>query len=246
MIQSIAIIGSGKVGRYLQSQLRQNGVSVQGYARHPGPKEKPLATLDPTQYNLILLAISDDAVAAVAQTLPPGDFLLAHVSGATPLEALQPHSRRAIWYPLMSLKPDLDLPIARIPFCLEAARASDLDALEDFTRRLAATPYRVDSQQRPYLHLAAVFAHNFSNHLYHLAYQILQTQNLPWPLLHPLLQQATLQLSTADPAQRQTGPAVRHDRQTLERHRALLKDQDLKNLYNLLTEHIIRTHEEEL
>ncbi|MDR9373836.1 MAG: DUF2520 domain-containing protein [Schleiferiaceae bacterium] len=246
VIQSIAIIGNGKVGRYLLAQLRQNGWSVQAYARRPGLQEKPLDALKPGEHDLLLLAVSDDALAPVAQALAVSNSLVAHVSGATPLEALAPHARRAIWYPLMSLKPDLGLPIGRIPFCLEAAQGADLEALEDFTHRLKATPYRVDSRQRPYLHLAAVFAHNFSNHLYHLAYQILQQQNLPWPLLHPLLQQATQQLSAADPAQRQTGPAVRQDQQTLERHRALLDDPQLKELYNRLTEHIIRTHEKEL
>jgi len=246
VIESIAILGNGKVGRYLLSQLQKGDGTAEAFARHPGRQDKPLARLEPGRYDLLLLAVSDDALASLAQTLPVTNTLVAHVSGATPLEALAPHPRRAIWYPLMSLKPDLDLPIRQIPFCLEAAQARDLEELEDFTRRLEATPYRVDSQQRPYLHLAAVFAHNFSNHLYHLAYQILQSQNLPWPLLHPLLQQATGQLTAADPAQGQTGPAVRQDRQTLERHRSLLDDPQLKELYNRLTEHIIRTHEKEL
>lgn len=247
MNMAVALIGNGNVASYLQQSLSKEGVNVDLYARNPRPQERVLSSLDPRSYELILLCVSDDALAEVSRQIPASPALVAHVSGASSLNVLaEKHSRKAIWYPLMSMRADLQLPIEAIPLCLEASREEDLLWLEEWTRGLGGRAYRVNSEQRPFLHLAAVLAHNFSNQLYHLAYTTLQEQQLSLEILQPLLEQSLKSLGQGDPARQQTGPAMRGDRKTIQRHLELLPDEQSRQVYRIMTSSIQKTHEKEL
>jgi predicted short-subunit dehydrogenase-like oxidoreductase (DUF2520 family) len=247
MITELNIIGNGQAANFLTRAFTREQIKVYQWARNPKKNgQKPLSAFRESA-PLTLLCITDDAVAAVSENLPAIEGMLAHTSGSVALSAIaQKHLHRAIFYPLMSLSADAQTPLQQVPFCLEADHPADLKGLEQFVQQFGGKHYRVNSQQRPYLHLAAVLAHNFSNHLFAKAYQVCQSQNLNFELLKPLLQQAVANLGTINPAQLQTGPALRGDEETLNTHRQKIKDPLTLEIYNLLTSSIQKSHEEEL
>lgn len=146
----------------------------------------------------------------------------------------------------MSIKKDLVLAAGRIPFCLEAKNNEDMKLLESLTSHLGAQSYQVNSDQRTYLHLAAVLSHNFGNHLYHKAQEVIEEQGLDFKMLLPLLENAIQKLYDKPAFELQTGPAVRHDQKTIEKHLSLLNDNMSRDIYKLLTQSIQNSHDKKL
>jgi predicted short-subunit dehydrogenase-like oxidoreductase (DUF2520 family) len=99
---------------------------------------------------------------------------------------------------------------------------------------------KVNEQQRFAMHLAAVFANNFTNVMYGIAYQIFKENNIDWSLIFPLLEQTLEKAKYNVPHQVQTGPAVRGDISIMEKHCNALQKEDLKTLYQLVSKIIQR------
>lgn len=246
MIKRVNIVGNGRAAHFFLRELGAK-LTVKIYARQPRHgHELNLSEYRPDA-DLTLLAVSDSAIAAVSEGLPAGEGITAHVSGASALDKIAGHHpRRAVFYPLMSLSAQSKASISEVPFCLDADQAADIQPLEELCGRLGANSFRISDSQRQSLHLAAVLAHNFSNHLYHLAYRVLAEKNIDFSILKPLLQQAVNSLDHHDPARLQTGPAVRNDQETIDKHLEQIKADRTAELYTLLTQSIQRTHEEKL
>lgn len=246
MISGVNIIGNGRAANFFYRELSPE-FSVKIYAREPRQKhENNLGKYQPSQA-LTLLCVNDGAIAPTSKNLPAGEGIVAHVSGASPLTQIhEKHQRRAVFYPLMSLSADSKAAISEVPFCLDASNQADLLRLEELVKSLDANSFRISDTQRQSLHLAAVLAHNFSNHLFHLAFRVLNEKNIDFTILKPLLQQAVNNLSLKDPASLQTGPAVRNDLETLQKHLNQIADPKTRELYTLLTQSIQRTNEEKL
>lgn len=245
MIESVSIIGNGKVARYVHRSLLGFGVKVQVYARNPqASDERELKDLA-TDSDLCLICISDDRIGEVSRQIPTQQGILAHSSGSVSLETLdKKHPKRGIFYPLMSINEESQTDLSLIPFCLEANDASQLKHLEEWCSRMGLKHYHVPSTMRRQLHLAAVVSHNFSNYFYHWAFAILKEVDLPLEILKPLLQQQVQQLDLQDPIIKQTGPAVRGDQATMQNHIEMLTDRTKQNLYRQLS-HLIQNADEE-
>ncbi len=252
MIDSgIVIIGTGNVGSALALRLHHIGQQIRAvYNRTPHKAHALAARLStqvapaidalPRDAGLYLLAVNDDAIESAAQQLSrllPQTAIVAHTSGATPLEAVARHFRRAaIFYPLQSFAPERQPRWEQIPICLSANQAATLDALRPLAARAGGQVYVLDDRQRQQLHVAAVFANNFTNYCYHVAERLLASQHLPFEMLHPLIRETAARLSHAPPAQLQTGPAIRGDRQTIARHiEVLAPHPEWQALYEHLT-----------
>lgn len=190
----------------------------------------------------LLLAVRDDAIAAVAGALAPHVplALATHTSGATPGTVLAPHFRRyGVFYPLQSFSPERRPAWSTIPFCVDAADPADLAFLQKAARKLGGRAWPVNDEQRVSLHVAAVFANNFTNHCYAVAEALLAEQGLPFELLHPLMQETLAKALAYSPAQMQTGPARRGDQLTLQRHAALLSGHpDWQAMYDAISRSI--------
>ena len=104
--------------------------------------------------------------------------------------------------------------------------------------RISRQVIEATSEQRRHLHLAAVFACNFTNHLYAIAADLLARQQLPFEALRPLIRETAAKIETLSPAEAQTGPAVRYDKNVMQKHIDLLDDPDEKEIYRLLSRHI--------
>lgn len=246
---NIAIVGNGNVGTYFRKALNMDDINVLGFARHPKGNDFLLQELHTSadNFDLILLCVNDDAIAEVSARIPQTSALLAHVSGAMDLEHIDAkHKHRGVFYPLMSLKDNLNVSAAAIPFCLETEKEEDLEVLKLLVKKLKATYYPVDSTKRAYLHLAAVLAQNFTNHLYLLARQTLQEVDLGFKILMPLIENSLEKLKHQNPGELQTGPAIRGDEETIKKHLELIKDPLTADIYKLLTQSIQQSHDKKL
>lgn len=254
-MKRIVIIGSGNLAEALAQavarapQLRL----VQLFARNPqrGREVARLAATewcdDPAQLaaaDLYLVAVSDRAVGEVAASLPfPPGAAVAHTAGSVPLDALPAHiARRGVFYPLQTFTRGRAVDFAEIPILVEASDEALRRQLETTARALSRTVVAADSALRARAHLAAVFVSNFTNHMYALGERILDEAGLSFDLLRPLAAEtARKALDAPSAADVQTGPAVRGDRPTQERHEAMLADERLRRLYSTISESIWQT-----
>ena len=193
---------------------------------------------------LYLLAVSDRAVAEVADALPiPEGAAVAHTAGSVSLDALPARfARRAVFYPLQTFTKGRRVDFAQIPIFIEASTPELQTELEEFARRISRRVFFADSARRAKLHLAAVFACNFANHMFALGQGLLGDAGLDFDVLKPLIAETTEKaLAAASPADMQTGPAVRGDRATQQRHAAMLDDELLRTLYTSISQSIWET-----
>jgi len=188
---------------------------------------QPAALAAPPAADVYLLAVPDAAVPElVAAGAWPAGALLAHVAGALPLAvfAARPQVRGGVLYPLQTFSPGRRLDWPTVPLFVEAAEPSAEATLLALARSLSQRVARLGSAERLRLHLGAVWASNFTNHLLGVAQQVLAEAGLPFELLHPLVRETVDKALAAQPSPYavQTGPAVRHDAPTLAAHEAAL------------------------
>jgi predicted short-subunit dehydrogenase-like oxidoreductase (DUF2520 family) len=126
-----------------------------------------------------------------------------------------------------------------IPICIEANNSNTSTTLQYFAKSISGNVQKVNSEQRKKIHLAAVFACNFSNHMYAIAEQILAKDTLSLDLLKPLIEETANTIKENNPSKVQTGPAARNDKKTMDAHLKLLsKEKDLKKMYELISKSI--------
>lgn len=244
---NIAIIGNGRVATYLQDIFMEHALPTDVYARSPQGNQYYWEDLkSAVPYRLLILAVSDDAIARVSEQLSPHEnSLVVHTSGVHNADVINAqHPRRGVLYPLMSFSEEAPSASAyRVPYCVEARHANDEKLLRSLVQHLGGNYYAVEPEQKPHLHLAAVLSQNFSNHLFHLAQEVLEKQQLSFQLLMPLLKSSLERLEKYKPHEVQTGPAVRGDQKTMAKHLALLQDENTRNLYRAITQSIQKHHE---
>ncbi|MEY3367985.1 MAG: hypothetical protein RI973_1140 [Bacteroidota bacterium] len=253
-LPDILLFGAGKLGWHLGQRLKERGCPlVQVFSRDQDRAAELGSLLNVAWTNkleelrhesgLVILAVRDDAILTVAQQLHAGGFedrLIVHTSGAMPLAALaEVHPRAGVLYPLQTFsrqrKPDFE----EIPFCIAAREPRDEIVLSAFASRLSQHVHLINDEQRLALHVAAVFANNFTNHMYHISWQLLEGERLPFELLLPLIRETAARLSDGSPASMQTGPASRGDSSTLQRHLDWLEQYPAhRELYQLLSQRI--------
>ncbi|WP_276497628.1 Rossmann-like and DUF2520 domain-containing protein [Pontibacter litorisediminis] len=251
---NIALIGAGNVGWHLAQALQAAGhtittVNSRSAAQREElaqllPQAQPIATLDLLSIaaDVVLVAVPDAALAAVAGALQvkPGT-VVAHTSGSQPLSVLAPvqGARTGVFYPLQTFSKTKAVDLRQVPILLEATDEETLQLLQRLAQSISNTVEAVTSGARKQLHLAAVFACNFTNHLLGISRQLLQEANLPHHLLQPLIQETIAKAMQHNPYTVQTGPAIRHDQNVIEEHLHLLQQHPhLQEIYRLLTQSI--------
>jgi predicted short-subunit dehydrogenase-like oxidoreductase (DUF2520 family) len=189
--------------------------------------------------DLYLLAVPDDAATAVLRASRwPAGALVAHTSGALPLSIFdeQPGVRGGVLYPLQTFSPGRRIDWRGVPLCLEAADEPGQQLLAAVGHSLSSRVHFVSTSERNQLHVAAVFACNFTNHLLGIADQLLAQARLPADLLTPLVRETIDKALANPPFAVQTGPAIRHDASTIEKHlAALVAYPAWQDLYERLT-----------
>ncbi|MBQ8969504.1 MAG: DUF2520 domain-containing protein [Bacteroidaceae bacterium] len=190
--------------------------------------------------DIVVLSIKDDALAPMArslqQALDKTAPLVVHTAGSVAMDIL-PMARRGVFYPMQTFSKQRLASFDEIPLFVEAATEDDTRLLELLANSISRRVYRLSSEERKYLHLAAVFACNFSNHCYALSADILQAHGIPFEVMLPLIDQTAQKVHDLSPLEAQTGPAVRYDRLVIDSQERLL-DGLPKEIYRTMSQSI--------
>jgi predicted short-subunit dehydrogenase-like oxidoreductase (DUF2520 family) len=247
---NIVIIGTGNTATILGRKLKAAGHRILQVYGRDGAAASALAyelgTVSVSYWNIVdrsadiyLLAVSDVAVSEIREELRLPEGTIVHTAASVPLGALQgaaPHW--GVFYPLQSLsKSNPRLP--DIPVIVDASDPATLEKLEELGHSISEQVVPAGDAERLRLHLAAVFCNNFVNHIYVLMEDWCRREGLDFALLGPLIRETAERVQYGSPAANQTGPALRNDTVTLDRHRALLREEPrLLALYELMTSSI--------
>ncbi len=197
----------------------------------------------PADGDLYIFAIKDSALHDLLPRIPANRGLWVHTAGSVDKEIFRPFTNRyGVLYPMQTFSKEREVDFSEIPVFIEANNQNDADLLHGLAGKLSNKVYRADSEQRKYLHLAAVFACNFTNHLYTLCDRILAEHGLPFESMLPLIHETAAKVAQMPPAQAQTGPAIRYDRNIIEKQEALLSDPLMREIYSLISRSIHKTH----
>lgn len=255
----ITIIGAGRVAWHLAPALENAGHVIQEVYSRRYREAKKLASrlyqasaqdepdFSDSSAEIFILAVADDAIRTVASRLllPEHDTIVVHTSGSQPLGALADaqSSFTGVFYPLQTFTKDKEVDFSKIPVCLEADDDGVLKVLIKLAKSISAEVRLINSQERAILHIAAVFACNFTNHLLQMAETLTESHHLEFSLLKPLIAETISKGLTIGPRQAQTGPAIRGDLITLEKHMDYLRnyDKDYAEIYKVITQHILDT-----
>ena len=256
---TFAIMGSGNVASHLAPSLTRAGWCCRAVwsrsPEHAAELASPVGAestsdrdrfahllLEDPSVELLLLCVSDDGLAEVAESLPTDlTATVVHTSGSTPISVLSGLRSYGVLYPLQTFSRSRALDMARVPLLLEWSDREAEGRLRALAGALGSEDVRhVTSEERGRLHLAACFGCNFVNHLLAVAQDLLLGTPMSLSDMRPLIEETISKaLATDDPAALQTGPAVRHDKSTLQRHEALLRDDPrLTTIYQLMTQSI--------
>ena len=246
---TIVFLGFGNVNFHLINTLYKHNKDsvIQVYNRSEINLNKELNKIPFTtdlskikEADLYIIGIPDDAIAAFSETLPLKSKLVVHTSGSVSMEALSKRNRKGVFYPLQTFSKNREVNFNTIPICIEAKKEADLELLTNLGNSLSEKVVEIDSDERSKLHLAAVFVNNFVNHLYAIGDDILGNNELSFDLLHPLIEETASKVKTLSPSEVQTGPARRGDQRTIEKHLHLLKEGPESELYQQLTESLMK------
>ncbi len=253
-MSQIVLFGSGNVASHLYKAFSASDQAevIQVFARQKrkadfvSEKTEVISDLEKLKSaDLYLLAVSDSGIAEIASDLKEAGILVAHTSGSTDISVLEKFENFGVFYPLQTFSKNRDLDYAEIPFCLEANSEANLKQLQKIAAMISKSVLEVDSEQRRALHLSAVFVNNFSNHMFSLGANICSDNELDYNILQPLIKETVSKLDELAPKDAQTGPAIRNDQETIEKHiNALTGEQKL--VYQTLTDSIQKFHGKKL
>jgi len=251
---SILILGTGNLGKHLFDVFMvQNGVEIiQVYGRSKNafsyfnPTNTTSDLVNIKEADIYIVAISDDAISEVSKFLVAKKGLIVHTSGSIPMNILPNKHRRGVFYPLQTFTVNRKVNFKEIPICIEAENKADYELLNELGSTISDKVIQLDSDQRKALHLAAVFANNFTNHMYHIAQEICVQNDAPFELLLPLINETANKIQDLSPFVAQTGPARRNDKGTLEKQLAQLKNKKHRKIYSLLSKSIQKTYGKKL
>ncbi|MEO8148424.1 MAG: Rossmann-like and DUF2520 domain-containing protein [Bacteroidia bacterium] len=256
----ITLIGSGNVATQLGSAFQRSehsivqvisrneksGIALAGKLK----SDFTIDTKDATKVDcdLFLFAVKDSQIVEVAKEFKNTDKIILHTSGSIDVNVFKNKFKNyGVFYPLQTIKSNRNINFKNVPICLEASNSNTEQTLFKLAQSISENIFMLNSEQRLRVHLAAVFANNFTNHLYTLAEKILHQNHLPFELLKPLILQTANNIKDKSPSLQQTGPAVRNDKITIKKHLQLLSsDKELQKIYKLINDSIFKTHNKNL
>ncbi len=248
------LVGSGNVATHIAFAIKAAGLTiVQIWSKH---FENANILAQQVQANAIsdlcdvdkdadycIIAIKDDAISDITKALVGFKGIIIHTSGSVNLNVFgNDFEKYGVLYPLQTFSINKAVDFNEIPICIEANAPDVLKSIYQLAKKLSKNVIEVNSEKRKILHLAAVFACNFTNHLYSLSLDLLAAHNLEFDMIRPLILETATKVQNELPRDVQTGPAIRMDEQTLKKHEELLlKQPQLLNIYQTLSESIKKT-----
>ncbi|MEI6752746.1 MAG: DUF2520 domain-containing protein [Paludibacter sp.] len=251
----VVFIGSGNVATQLGLALKEKGIIVkQVYSKSLTNAETLAKKLDAEATSDIadlymdadfyIYALKDSALRSTLKRMDMPAGVQVHCGGTISIREFEGFSTRfGVLYPLQTFSVNKLIDFTNIPIFIEGCNQDVQEKLMALANQISEKVYIMNSEGRRKIHLAAVFACNFTNYMYDIASQILEGSNVPFNVMYPLIDETAEKIKTLSPYHAQTGPAVRMDDITIDKHLSLLiKNRDFKNIYKTLTKSINKRH----
>lgn len=231
---NIVIIGRGNVASNLDYAFRKKGVACQMVSSREGLEHVPAA-------NVYIYAVKDEALPQVAaQVVNKEKSLHLHTSGSMPMSVFgadKPHA--GVFYPFQTFsKARLIEDFSSVPVFFEARGIDDISAVYSLALTITSHVYETTQHDRERLHVAGVYACNFTNLMYTLAAELLKDTHIPFSALLPLIDETAAKIHSLAPRDAQTGPARRGDENVMKHHLDILPTAEQRELYQRLSEEI--------
>lgn len=190
--------------------------------------------------DVYFIAIKDSAFGEVLPKIDFGNKLIVHCSGSVSMNELKSFSSNfGVFYPLQTFSKQRNVDFKKIPVFIEANNHENEELLLNIAAEISERVSVLDSEGRRTLHVSAVFACNFVNHLYHIAGNILRSKAIDFEVLRPLILETAMKVQTFEPENVQTGPAVRFDENIINLHLSELSGTpDYQQLYEIISKRI--------
>ena len=249
--KTVSIVGSGNLAFHLSKAIINSSTyKLQGIFGRTEARVKRLADQvgcefdmldEPYKFHsdLVILCVSDDAIKEVLDYHQfEGHTLVIHIAGSVPLSIFDDHgvNNGGVFYPLQTFSKNREIDFSDVPIFIEAQQSDSLIELQALAFDIGGTFREIDSDKRLQLHLAAVFASNFTNSLMVGAESLLKDIGLEFRVMYPLLIEVVEKSARIGPVAAQTGPAKRSDLETLKKHEDALKNDEMRQLYKLMSD----------
>ena len=255
-ISNIGIVGSGNVAFHLAKAFQEN-VEEQSLFIHSRNKNaaQEIAVKFQFKYinnfndfiaqcDLIIFAVTDDAIEILAENITTTNKILAHTSGVKSMHQFKNASQDyGSFYPLQTFTKNREVDFKKVPLLIDASNEKTKQILLFFAHLLSNKVKEVKDEERALIHPAAVMVNNFTNHLFTLAKDYAESKNLDFEILHALIEETAQKAIEQNPKEIQTGPAMRKDGSTINQHLEMLEDPQLKELYLWFTQSIGKYYE---
>jgi NADP oxidoreductase coenzyme F420-dependent./Domain of unknown function (DUF2520). len=250
-------IGSGSVATHLSLALKEKGITIsQVYSRTPANAEilgrkldaaftSSIFDIDQTA-DIYFYALKDSAFKQFIRSFDMPDAIHVHTAGSISINEFDGFATKyGVFYPLQTFSINKEVDFNEIPICIEACNSEVQLKLYELAQKISNKCYIITSEQRKKLHLAAVFACNFTNYLYDVSYQLMESSGLKFDIIKPLITETADKIQHLVPYAAQTGPAVRYDEKTIKKHLEMLsRNSEFRKLYKLITKGINNRHKE--
>lgn len=197
------------------------------------------------QADVVIISVVDSALCEIAERVARKypDAIILHTAGSVPMKALSESGakRYGVLYPMQTVNKNNVVPLDDVTIFIEGCDDDVALKIEHLARSISNRVVFATSEQRCYLHVAAVFACNFSNAVYNMAAELLEKHGLPFESMLPLIDEAARKVHRMSPAEAQTGPARRGDANVINAHKAMLDD-ELEHIYETLSNYIMRKY----
>ena len=249
----VVLIGAGNVATHLGDALLRAGYQIlQVYSRtevSASTLSKRLGTSYTTSLDdlrcdadVYIVALKDDVLQELAPLIVKGRerALFVHTAGSIPMQIWEGIANRyGVLYPMQTFSKQRKVDWNEVSVFVEALQEQDLEMLKELANNLTPKVYEATSEQRKSLHIAAVFACNFSNHMYTLCDLLLSRQGLPFEVMLPLIDETTRKIHQLRPKDAQTGPAIRYDVNVMNKHLEMLEtDKSIQEIYRIISKSI--------
>ncbi len=249
--KDIVLVGAGRVATSLSVALMKAGHHIRQVYSRTEKSAKTLADRLNADYttsldalvkdaDIYIIALTDTALASLAQEITNGreHCLFVHTAGSMSIDTLN-CPRRGVFYPMQTFSLERLVDFQHVPVFVEASNGDDLQIIRTLATSISDSVFTLSPPHRQYLHLAAVFCCNFTNHCYAIADRLLKEHGVPFSVMWPLIDETAAKAHKMPPLVGQTGPAARGDQDVMRRQERLLADHPAwQQIYQLMSQDI--------
>jgi len=251
----ISFVGAGNLATNLAQALYRNGLRIKEIYSRTEASARTLASLVNANWttnlqtlnrdsDIYFVCLTDSALESLVGEIVKEreNSLFLHTSGSVSIDVWKGKCKKCgVFYPMQTFSKQRLVDFKTIPLFLEVLQSEDKEFVEKFAKELSQSVYFADSQQRMFLHLAAVFTCNFTNYLYAVADKLVTQNHLPFEVFLPLISETAKKVELLRPREAQTGPASRGDDVVIQKHLAVLKEfPEERKIYAILSDCIKR------